>query len=303
MSTAGAGELPLRQALVLGLLHGPAELLPVSSSAHTTLVPWLLGWRYGELDPGTRKAFEVALHAGTALGLLAPPPWRSWGEVDGGGRAGARASTGSLGGLRSLVARGATLACAIGPPALAGYTLGERIERHLGTPGTIAAGLLAGAAAMAAGELRASGRSDSRQRTVHEVRPRDGMALGVAQALALVPGLSRNGVTLAVARLRGFSAGAADRLSWQVGLPVIAGAASLKGGRLLREGVPARRAAALAAGAGGALLSTRLSARVLTGPRRMRLVPALVGYRAALAGIVLARSKRWLGSERPSGYT
>ena len=63
-----ADALPLRHALALGLLHGPAELLPVSSSGHTTLVPWLLGWPYPELDPELRKAFEVGLHAGTAVG-------------------------------------------------------------------------------------------------------------------------------------------------------------------------------------------------------------------------------------------
>ena len=65
-----ARSLPARHALALGLLHGPAELLPVSSSGHTTLVPWLLGWPYPSLDPELRKAFEVALHAGTAAGLL-----------------------------------------------------------------------------------------------------------------------------------------------------------------------------------------------------------------------------------------
>jgi undecaprenyl-diphosphatase len=62
--------LPLRHALALGALHGPAELLPVSSSAHTTLVPWLLRWPYPGLDPELRKAFEIALHAGTAVALL-----------------------------------------------------------------------------------------------------------------------------------------------------------------------------------------------------------------------------------------
>ena len=62
--------LPLPHALALGALHGPAELLPVSSSAHTELVPWLLGWPYATLDGELRKAFEVALHAGTLGGLL-----------------------------------------------------------------------------------------------------------------------------------------------------------------------------------------------------------------------------------------
>ena len=65
-----SGTLELRHAVALGALHGPTELLPISSSAHTTLVPWLLGWPYAELDPELRKAFEVALHAGTAAALL-----------------------------------------------------------------------------------------------------------------------------------------------------------------------------------------------------------------------------------------
>src|SRR3954468_5119831 len=65
-----AEGLPLGEAVALGVLHGPAELLPVSSSGHMTLVPWLAGWRYPELEPELRKAFEVALHAGTAAALL-----------------------------------------------------------------------------------------------------------------------------------------------------------------------------------------------------------------------------------------
>ena len=69
--------LTLRHAMALGLLHGPTELLPISSSAHTSLVPWLAGWPYGTLDPELRKSFEVALHAGTAAALLARPPWGS----------------------------------------------------------------------------------------------------------------------------------------------------------------------------------------------------------------------------------
>src|SRR5207247_1212132 len=63
-------QLRLREAVALGLLHGPAELLPVSSSGHVTLVPWLAGWDYPDLDAELRKAFEVALHAGTAAALL-----------------------------------------------------------------------------------------------------------------------------------------------------------------------------------------------------------------------------------------
>ena len=245
MSRPPASALSLPQAVALGLLHGPSELLPISSSAHTTLAPWLLGWRYGELDPALRKSFEVALHTGTAL-----------------------------------AANIATLAGAIGPPALAGFVLGETIERRLGTPRTIAAGLLAGSLAMGAGELRGGSRRSG------EARPGDGLALGVAQALALMPGLSRSGATTAAARLRGFAALDADRLSWQVGLPVIAGAALLQGARQARAGIRADQRGALAAGGGAALLSTHLSARVLTPERRLRLLAATIGYRVALAALV-----------------
>src|SRR5471030_745776 len=63
-------DLPLGQALLLGALHGPAELLPISSSGHVTLIPWLARWDYEHVDPELRKAFEVVLHAGTAGALL-----------------------------------------------------------------------------------------------------------------------------------------------------------------------------------------------------------------------------------------
>src|SRR5690242_2618827 len=63
-------QLPLKEAVALGALHGPGELLPISSSGHLTVIPWLLSWRYVDLDAQLRKSFEVALHAGSAAGLL-----------------------------------------------------------------------------------------------------------------------------------------------------------------------------------------------------------------------------------------
>lgn len=284
MSAAAASSLSLRQAVALGLLHGPAELLPVSSSAHTTLAPWLLGWRYGELDPAVRKSFEVALHAGTAMGLLTRPPWQTK-AVDEGGCALARAWSGVPVARAGLAANIVALAGATGPPAIAGFVLGETIGRRFGTPRTIAAGLFAGSLAMGLAELHGGSRRS------RDVRPSDGLALGIAQALALMPGLSRSGATTAAARLRGFAAPDADRLSWQAGLPVIAGAALLQGARQARAGIPADQRRALAAGGAAALLSTHLSARVLTPERRTRLVPATIGYRVALAALVTRRMR------------
>jgi undecaprenyl-diphosphatase len=260
--------LPLRHALALGVLHGPTELLPISSSAHTTLVPWLLGWPYTDLDAELRKAFEVALHAGTAAALLV--------------------------GLRSEVAAAARgldhrrAALVIGsfvPPAIVGYTLERPIERRLGTPPTIAVGLLLGSAAMAAAD-----RLGPTGRRREDAGMADALALGLAQACALMPGASRNGMTLAVARLRGFDRADANALSRHVALPIIVGATALKGTRLARRGVPRPLARAFAAGVGAAFASTLASVRVIRAVERDRSFAPYAAYRALLAGAVLRRA-------------
>lgn len=245
-------RLTVGQAAALGLLHGPAELLPVSSSAHVGLVPFLLGWRYGELPPEVRKGFEVALHAGTLVGLarvVPPPPLR--------------------------VALPALL-----PAAVVGRLLERPIERRLGGVRATAVGLVAGAAAMVAADRSASGR-----RRATEATARDGWALGVAQAVALMPGLSRTGMTLAVARLRGFSRAEAATLSRQVGLPVITGATALKAVRLAQSGLERELRAPFAAGAVAALAGTLAAAPL----RRVTSVWPAAVERVALAGAALIR--------------
>jgi undecaprenyl-diphosphatase len=199
------------EALALGLLHGPAELVPVSSSGHVTAVPWLLRWEIAGWSGARRKELEVALHGGTALALLlvaaahgdgpAPPvvPRR---------------------GRRGL------LAAAVLPPALAGLALERRIEARLGTPATLAAGLLAGAVALALADRAPA------TRRAEDATVADGLWLGAAQAAALVPGVSRSGATLAAARARGFARADASRLSWEVALPVLVGATGLKAARV-----------------------------------------------------------------------
>jgi undecaprenyl-diphosphatase len=261
-------DLPLRHALVLGLLHGPTELLPISSSAHTTLVPWLAGWPYEQLEPKLRKSFEVALHTGTAVALLLRPPCK-----------------------RQPVG-GSFLVAALGPPALAGYALGGQIEQRLGTPVKIAAGLLAGSVAMGSVEARER-KVDTRP--VVSANTRDGLVLGLAQALALIPGVSRSGATLAAARARGFSRSDADQLSWTVGLPVIAGATLLQGTRLARRQArtdrPAGTALPLVVGAASSFLSTLASSKMLDRRRRAQLLPASIGYRGVLAAYVIRRMR------------
>jgi undecaprenyl-diphosphatase len=263
-----SSALPLGHALALGALHGPAELLPISSSAHTTLVPWLLGWPYAELDPELRKAFEVALHAGTAAALLI----------------GLRDEVGAA--ARGFDRRRAVLVLgSFVPPAIVGYTLERPIERRLGTPATIAAGLLAGAAALAAADARAPQR-----RGRDEATATDALALGLAQACALVPGVSRNGATLTAARARGFRRRDASALSRHVALPIIVGATVLKGVRIAHRGVPSSVAGAFAAGVGAAFASTLASVRIIRAVERNRPFTIYAAYRATLAAVVLRRA-------------
>jgi undecaprenyl-diphosphatase len=258
----------LRRAVALGLIQGPSELLPISSSAHTSLLPWLAG-RDGPAPSGPRsRSLEVAMHGGGALALaleMAGPLRRE---------------------LAPAGARGAlSLALALAPPALAGLALRETIERRLSGPRASAAGLAVGALAMAAADRR--GRSP--ERPAADLGPADGLALGLAQALALAPGVSRNGATLTAARARGFSRVGAQRLSWAAGLAVMGGAGAVEALGLARAG---RRGggAALAGGALAAFGSTRLSARLLrTRLERGALWPYSL-YRCLLAALILRRS-------------
>jgi undecaprenyl-diphosphatase len=267
MSLPTDGSRPrLTQALALGALHGPAELLPISSSAHIALVPWLLGWDYGELDPELRKEFEVALHAGTAAALLIVLR----GEIGDFVRAGSPR-------LLALVG------LASAPAALAGYTLERQIERRLGTPATIAAGLIAGGLVLAWAD-RTPG-----SRTSIDARAGDALWLGVAQACALFPGVSRSGATLAAARRRGFRRADARRLSRHMALPVIAGAALLKAARLRQRGLAPGTAAPLASGLAASFGSSLATARLIRSLEHDRSLAPYAAYRIALATAVLRR--------------
>ena len=271
MSARGSAGQKLRvgQAIALGALHGPAELLPISSSGHVALIPWLLHWDYDQLDDELRKSFEVVVHAGTAAALLIT--LRD--EVDEA--------------VRGLNARRlALIALSFAPPAVVGYTLERPIEGRFGTPPTIAAALVIGAIAMVWSDRA------SQERTHTEAGAGDALWLGVAQACALVPGISRNGATLAAARARRFSRADANRLSRHAALPVIAGATALKGWRLKRRGLPPGTEVPFAAGALAAFASTLGSTWLIRQVERDRSLLPYAAYRVALAGLVARRLRR-----------
>jgi undecaprenyl-diphosphatase len=248
-------RLPLAHAVALGALHGPAELLPVSSSAHVALIPQLLGWPSAALPGDVRKAFEVALHAGT------------------------------LGGLLVLVRRPAPAFALVTtvPAAGTGFVLEDLIEQRLGGVRATAAGLVAGSLLLVAADALAP-----EARSADAATLTDAAVLGLAQVLALWPGLSRLGVTVAAARLRGFERDAAFALGRQAGLPIVAGATGLKVWRLARRGLPADLHGPFAAGAGAALAATLAAAplRAVTSVR-----PAAL-ERIALAAVALGHLRR-----------
>jgi undecaprenyl-diphosphatase len=253
----------------VGAVQGPSELLPVSSSAHIALIPWFAGWDWQRADPESRKSFEVALHAGAAGALL-------------------------IGQRRTIVAeleafdlrRATVVGLSFIPPAILGYTLERPIERRLGGPGSIAVGLIGGAIAMVAADRRPQRRGPGDATAI------DGLTLGLAQAAALMPGVSRNGATLAAARWRGFSREHANLLSRTVALPVIVGATVLKAVRLRRRGVAPELKAAMAAGVAASFASTLASQRLIDLVERDRALWPYAAYRVGLACSIAARMRQ-----------
>jgi undecaprenyl-diphosphatase len=251
-------RLTLRQAVALGLIQGPTELLPVSSSGHLVLVPALLGWPYARLDADVRKTFEVALHTGAGL---------------------------ALGWLRREDARAALCdpvgtALLAGPAAAIAFALEPLIEERLSAPRVAAIAQIASGCALAVADLGG----------VSPRRTGDKLAIGVAQVAALVPGVSRNGSTLTAARALGFSRAEAARMSWRAGLPIIGGATVLKLARVAQRGLDRDLRAPFAAGSAAAFASTLASGGLLRLAER-RYAP-LAAYRVALGALALRRLHR-----------
>jgi undecaprenyl-diphosphatase len=242
----------------LGLIQGPAELLPVSSSGHLALVPRLLGWKHADLAPEARKTFEVALHAGSAPALCVAA-----------GRRG-------LGDLRYL---GLTML----PAAVIGKAFEGPIERRLGGTASVCAGQVAGGLTLLVADLAGERRNAA--------NALDHLAVGFAQAAALMPGVSRSGAALTAGRLRGLSRRASLGLSLRAALPVTLAAGALKGARMARTPPAPGLGAPLAAGCVAALVSSMASLPLLTVLERRGVLRAVALYRIALGVTVLALAR------------
>ena len=204
------------RAAILGIVQGLSEFLPISSSGHLILIPALFKWD----DQGL--AFDVGLHMGTLLALLAYF-WRDWVRMFGFGLADLKDHHLRMGSYRPesqllwLIALGSL------PAAVTGLLLESWIEDNVRQPWLVAVAL-----AVVGTVMLVADRRSRRDRELRTVGLADAVLIGVAQACALVPGVSRSGATMSVALFRNFSRDAAARFAFLLGTPAFVGAAILK---------------------------------------------------------------------------
>ena len=267
--------MPIYQAIILGIVQGLSEFLPISSSGHLLLVPWLAGWE--ELDPSIKKSFDVALHLGTLVAVVGYF-WRdvSTYVVEGTKLVFVRKVPPTTDGKLAWLFVLATL-----PAAAVGALFEDQIDTRLGTPTIIGISLIGFGVLLAIAD-RSLGR-----RKVEEFRAKDALLVGAAQALALNPGTSRSGITMTAGRFLGFDREAAVRISFVMSIPVIFGAVVFKFGGLLSDGIPDGLLVPLIVGIITSCLSGLLAVWGTLKIVRTRSFMPFVIYRIALGVVVL----------------
>ena len=229
--------MPILHAIVLGLVQGLSEFLPISSSGHLLLVPWLFGWHdFSSLS--VEKAFDVSLHLGTLVAALLY--FRR--DVKTYVREGVRLvvkrerPANAEGRLAWLLVLSAL------PGAAVGALFEKAIDEKLGKPALIAVSLIVFGLLLAYIDRRVG------ERKIEQYSKRDAIIVGAAQVLALNPGTSRSGITMTAGRFLGFNRDTAARMSFLMSLPITGGAVAYKCLKLLKDGVPAGLGVAMVVG-------------------------------------------------------
>jgi undecaprenyl-diphosphatase len=222
LAAAGVGEEPGAltdwQAFLLGVVQGLTELLPISSSGHLILIPWLADWDYLQTHEEFNKTFDVALHLGTLVAVVAYFRRELRNLVA------ALVSSVRRRAIDGVDERIAWLVVAATVPAAVVGAFGENaIDEHLGEPWQIAIFL-----AVFGLVLWVTDRRDATH-TLDELGAGTAVAVGLGQALALAPGVSRSGITISVARALGVDRDSAARFSFLLLVPITLGAAVFKG--------------------------------------------------------------------------
>lgn len=265
------------QAAILGLVQGLTEFLPISSSGHLILFPWLFGWHL-DLTAEMNKTFDVALHFGTFLAILALMRREVWTLL--------KAFFGSIR-RRKIATSDEKLAWLLLlstiPAGIIGIALESVIEKRLGAPLLIAILLIAfGAIMWAVDALLPLTRKESSLRWPHA------LLVGLAQALALAPGVSRSGVTLTALRGMKLERESAVRYSFLLTIPIIGGSALYKGAKLMADGgLPPGTGMAFLIGTVTAMVSGFIAAWFLLRYVRNHSLRPFAWYRFALGLLVI----------------
>jgi undecaprenyl-diphosphatase len=282
LAAAGAGEVAGRltdwQAFTLGIVQGFTELLPVSSSGHLILVPWLFDWHYLETHDSFNKTFDVALHLGTLVAVVV----YFWTDV----------VNLTVAAFRALAKRRIetederivwyVLAASV-PAAIAG-ALGEHaFEKHFGAPWQIAIFLAVFGVVLWLGDRRPER---------HEIRDltfRQTLAIGASEILALMPGVSRSGITISTSRFLGLTRDAAARFSFLMLIPIVLGAVLYTGLKhVVLNPLPAGSKGPFVVGTIAAAGAGLIAIDALLGYVRRRDYSPFVVYRLAVAVAIFA---------------
>jgi undecaprenyl-diphosphatase len=264
------------EALLLGIVQGLTEFLPISSSGHLIIVPWLQDYTFLLDHPEFNKTFDVALHAGTLIAAIAY--FRR--EV-------VRLTRGFLeaAGQRAIETPDQRLSVAIAigtiPAVIAGGIGSGFIDEHLGEPWMIAVQLIVfGALLLYADSL-------PQRRDLEGAELRDGWYIGLAQVLALAPGTSRSGITITAARYLGLDRDSAARFSFLMLITVVAGATLFKGASAIHDGLPSGVAGPMIVGTIAAAVSGYLAIAFLLRLLRTSSYRPFVYYRYAVGAAIL----------------
>ena len=257
------------QALVLGVIQGLSEFLPISSSAHLTLAPWLFGWP----DPGLDV--DVALHLGTLIALVGFF-WREWMRLARAPLAFMRGDASATADLRQL----AWVVVATIPGAIAGYLLKPYAESVFRTPVLIASTLIVMGVL-----LWLVDRAVGQARGTDDMRLSDAILIGLAQMLAIVPGVSRSGSTITAGRAVRLTREAAAVFSFLMSLPITAAAVVVEAPKAIQQH---GFSAPLIVGVVASAVSGWLAIGVLLRYVARHSYGAFAAYRLALGALVFA---------------
>ncbi|MBF0565809.1 MAG: undecaprenyl-diphosphate phosphatase [Nitrospirae bacterium] len=248
------------EAIVLGVVQGVAEFLPISSTAHLILVPWLFGWG-GELDT---LSFDIALHVGTLMAMIVYF-FKDWLDI-------------FLKKHRLLL----FLVIATIPGAIAGKLLDHFVETSMRSPIIIAASLVVVGVAMLLVERTSRGSA-----CVDDINVFDSILMGLSQALALIPGVSRSGATITTGLLLGMRREEAARFSFLMATPIVAGAAALHGIHVLKHGIGDFKLVIFAAGVIASFISGIVTIRFLMYFFKKYSLACFAYYRIVLAVVIV----------------